>query len=1020
MTLRLSRIGRLPQRLRLASAASRPGTAPPVVVGGPYDLNFSAGSYQTPSGMVADPVAAGLLSFSRPSALTVPDSTGKFVTFPANQIARNDVGLWQRKQTRRNDVPNSVLAGGAAGTPGTLPTGMTGTLVGSAGLTRSVAYGTDEVRGLAYMEHRYQGTTTSGGSYAITLASGIPAAANEWKSISAYLGVSQGVLPADGTTRCQLVVRWFNGATQINEVALNDRVMARDTALRRHKQALQAPANATSYTVLLTMVVKSGVAYDHTIRIAQPQAEAVTAATDDASLPILTSGAAVTAQADAIALTGPTLAYLTGGAGTIEPTTADLRGSGIDYRDERPLITINGNLLALKRTSDGRIASDLAGAPRTYKSWRTQFAWEQRHAVAWDASGAKVASTSPALATAAAAGSVPAISSVSLDVDGCIKRLVLRNTAADLTGYNAISADVIQYGATSGGIVGAAAAIRAGVSSRVVGGWREVQPGGMATGGLGAVDASDLTVFGGLGRDYATWCAEYDGKGDPNSKAISSKTALLFFDYLVRRFRINQHWSKGVVTATKNATTKRVSGFTTTLGQTVTGKSFVDSSYEGDLIAAAGVTFTVGREAKTTANPFNGNRATQPYTTASAGLSDHQFTPVTGGGHTTILNIDPYRTAGSAGSGLLPGVQAGGAGTLDAADGAIQAYCFRTTVTTNAALKAGAAPLVTAGSPPPGYSALTYELLGRYFGALTAAGKTAVGIGTTPGTDQYNIGLFYILNTIGNYFDLNSNNGFSIDTFGANWGAGWADIMQAAGVTSPSANYAVATYAEREIFWKWQENFQRGMWYFLAYSGDSRIPAVIASDAASFGLANDHYLDPHENDTPNWMTNLYVREARRMVGMLVLNHTDITAATGSAPRSLNTVGVLSYAIDSHHVRRFADTSTGVARVVNEGNIFVTLTKTPKQAPIAAEYLTPQAADCTNLFATFASSAAHTGFGALRMEVAHMGSAEAAGIMSAQVVKQATQPNVQDWIASAYASDIRPALLAVGINAPQVN
>ena len=996
-----------------------------------FALDFAANSYSGPSGAIPDPVSAGLLSVTRPSALTVPNAAGVYSTFAAGTLARNDMGLWRRGKTRTNSIRNNSMTGAAAGTPGTLPAGTSPIGWSSTGLPSGVTasvVGTgaaDPDKGLPYIDISFSGTAAAAANYVLQFGgnSQITAAAGDYWMLSAWLALVSGTFPSDGTSAIKLLSTYVGSSNQSlgagSILVSDDRVMNRDTKPRRVKSVTLAPSGTTPVVGLVKPAIqisfKSGAAYNFTLRVIAPQMEKVASAADDASLPILTTTAAVTATKDTLSVAGALLANLQTGKGAVEMTTSEMRSSGLDFRTEENLLLVNGNVKALKRTADGRIASDLPGVPQTYKSWRSQFGWTQKHALSWTASGAQVASTSPRHASSIQAGTQPSITTVELDYDGCLARLDTQNQAlTSVVSYQAISADVVAYGATSGGIVAAAQALASGKSAAVVGGWREVQPGGMATGGLGAVDASVSVLsdaFGGMSLDYAYWCNEYLGRSSLDTKTIDPNDALRFFDYLIRKYKVNQHWSKGVVTATKAGA--RIASFNTTMGQSVTAKTFIDCSYEGDLMAAAGVGFTVGREAKDANNPFNGNRGSMPYTTLSAGTSDHQFTATTGEGYTGILSIDPYVTPGNAGSALLPGVQAGGAGTIDAGDGAIQAYNFRQTTTINPAL---AYPMVTNGSPPAVYNAQTYELLGRYLAALTAAGKTAVAIGTTPGANQYNIGLFVILNSIGNFYDLNANNGFSSDAFGMNWGAGWQALMQANGIISPSANYAVGSYAEREIYWKWQESFTRGFWYYLAYSGDSRIPAQIATDAASMALSVNHYLDPHENDDIHWMTQLYVREARRMLGTLTLDHLDITATDGTAPKSLNVIAAGSYSIDSHHVRRYVDPS---GRVVNEGNLFINSSGN-KVFPIAAEYITPKQSECTNLFVTFAASARHTGFGALRMEMSHMAMSQAAAIMAAQVASQGTQPDVQTWITNNYTSDIRPAVLAAGGVAPLVN
>ncbi len=983
-----------------------------------YTFDFSSAAYSGPSGSIADPIAAGLLTHSRQTALTAPGLDGKYQTFAAGTPARTSRGLWLRGETRTNGIRNNSMTGAAAGSPGTLPTGWQ---IGSmpSGLTREiVAVGAaDPDRGLPYIDIRYAGTLTSALNHNIAFGgtSDIAAAAGDRFVGSAWLGIVGGSLPIDNGTSIKMVSTAV-GASGVTlgtagTVTTQDRVMARDTKPRRLKLSVPvATSNANAPAALRLAVLiafKAGTTYDFTLRICAPQMEKVADAQSDASLPILTTNAAVTHEADVLALAGAALTMAQGAAAGLELRTFGLRGSGLDFRKAYPLVVANGNVNVLSRTAQGELASDLGPSVKTYRSYRTQFDWRQDHRVQWGGGRLAVASSSPAH-RAEASGSVPAVNTMAVKVDGCLQRLGLDNGfKADLSAYTAQTADLVVYGATSGGITAAASAIRDGRSAIVVGGWREVVPGGMAAGGLGAVDASVSALneaFGGMSLDYARFANELLGNGSPDNKSVPSSMAVLYFDWLIRTHQVNMRWSKGVTTATKTGT--RIASFSTRLGQSFSAKRFVDAGYEGDLMAAAGVSSRVGREAQDANNGYNGNRGSQSYSSPAVGVAEHQFTPATGSGYSTILTIDPYKTPGVASSGLIEGVQSYPVGTLGAADAAIQAYNFRITAT-RAANRVSFYP----DGPPAGYSAARYELLGRYMAALASAGYTAVSISGTTGTNQYNIGLFMLLNGVGSVYDINSNNGFSTDTFGANWGEGWAAIMQGAGIASPSANYAVASYEEREVFWKWQESHVRGLFYYLGESGDARIPAAIRDDARTFGLDPAYYLDPHENDRANWMTQLYVREARALTGRMILEATDVTATDGTAPRSTNSIAMGSYPIDSHHVRRFVDTSTGTPRVVCEGNLFANVGGNRK-FPVPMEMIMPQAAECSNLFVTFAASARHTGFGALRMEMVHMALSEAAGIMSSLAV--ANESDEPDY------SLIRPKLLAAGCVADQVN
>jgi hypothetical protein len=982
-----------------------------------YTLDFANASYAGPSGSIADPFAS-LLTHSRSTELLAPNAAGIYQSYAPNTPARNDRGLWVREQARTNSIRNNSMVGAAANT---IPTAWVETLA-AAGITRTITPGTD-ANGLPCLDVAFLGTATANGAYTLQLGANAAISADAAKLwiLSCWLGVQAGTLPIDGTTAVRLQAAYVNSVNSGQGVAqlIEDRLMARDTTPRRLRGAISAASLTGAQQAAIVYIkpsvlvnFKSGTTYSFTLRIICPMLEEVASLNEDASLPILTTTAAVTHQPDSLVFAGPLLAMAQGAAASLAMTTATLRASGLDYRLDKPLLKANGSVALLKRTAKGEMASELGSAPVTYRGYRSTFGARQKHLVQWASGKVRVASTATGYATEAS-GAVPAISSLAITADGCIARLDLTDTyLADMTPYTNATVDLGVYGTTSGGIVAAASAIAAGKTAIVIGGFRDANIGGMAAGGLGQVDASVAVLsdaFGGMSLDYARWCNEYGGKASLDTKQIPSRISTCYFDYLVRKYDIPVHFAKGVLSASKTGT--RISTVTCRGGQVYTGGQWTDASYEVDLAAIAGVSCRVGREASDANNAFNGNRGSQAYSSSSAGVSDHQFSPATGAAYTAILNIDPYATAGVSGSGLLPGVQSYPAGTIGATDGAIQAYCFRTTFTTDP-VNMVALP----STPPTGYNAQRYELLGRWLKALTDAGKTAVAYTATPDATQFNLGLFMIFNTVEgsgtqSVYDMNSNNGFSWDTFGANWGEGWAAIMTAAGIVSPSANYAVGTYAEREIFWKWQEGHQRGMMYFLQWSGDARIPTQIRDDARLFGLDKRYYLDPHENDTANWMYSLYVREARSILGVMTLEANDITATDGTAPRSLNTIAAGSYSIDSHHVRRFVDTSTGTARVINEGNLFINAAGN-KTFPVAMEMIMPQASECTNVTVTFGASARHTGFGALRMEMSHMALSEAAGLIAAQV----GSGNVQtlDY------PTLRTALLARGCVVPQTN
>src|SRR6185436_16764911 len=131
-------------------------------------------------------------------------------------------------------------------------------------------------------------------------------------------------------------------------------------------------------------------------------------------------------------------------------------------------------------------------------------------------------------------------------------------------------------------------------------------------------------------------------------------------------------------------------------GKIYRAKVFIDASYEGDLMARAGVSFSVGREANTQYDEtLNGIRAETP---------KHQFT----------VPVDPYQKPGDPNSGFLPHLQSGDGHKPGEADRSVQAYNFRLCYTK---IPANRLP----HTPPEKYDAAQYELLARYLEALVAA-----------------------------------------------------------------------------------------------------------------------------------------------------------------------------------------------------------------------------------------------------------------------------------------------------------
>ncbi len=268
--------------------------------------------------------------------------------------------------------------------------------------------------------------------------------------------------------------------------------------------------------------------------------------------------------------------------------------------------------------------------------------------------------------------------------------------------------DIVVYGGTSAGVAAAVQAKRMGKSVLLVGPDKHL--GGLSSGGLGWTDSGNKAVIGGISREFyrlikkhydrpEAWRWQAAGEyrryrpGDDAQWTFEPHVAEAAFEKLIADHAIGVHrgqWldrDKGVKIAAG-----RIVSITMLSGRTYRGAMFIDATYEGDLMAAAGVSYTVGREPNSRYDEtLNGVQI--------ARARSHQFE----------RPVDPYVTPGDPTSGLLPRIHPGGAGTGGEGDHRVQAYCFRMCLTQVAANRV---PF----PKPDGYDAKQYELLVRYLG----------------------------------------------------------------------------------------------------------------------------------------------------------------------------------------------------------------------------------------------------------------------------------------------------------------
>ncbi|MDQ0454352.1 FAD-dependent oxidoreductase [Rhizobium paknamense] len=522
--------------------------------------------------------------------------------------------------------------------------------------------------------------------------------------------------------------------------------------------------------------------------------------------------------------------------------------------------------------------------------------------------------------------------------------------------------DIVLYGMTSGAVTAAIQARIMGLSPVIVGGWRDKHIGGMMSGGLGGTDIDTGQAYGGLTRHIIS-LINAAGKRPDDQFHFEPRFAEAVFLDLVKTYEIPVVHSAGIRRVGKFGS--RLESLETVDGQVFRGRVFIDASYEGDLIAAAGVSTVVGREARDGENVLNGFRG---FDHAALG-TNHNFynwrrlEKVLG-----PVSVDPYVVAGMPGSGLLPGIRSYPLPEEGAADRAVQAYNFRMTMTRDQSRRVD-----LPATAPQGFQPARYELLYRWIDVLKDRGLLD--------NPAEAVKLFLLHNDLGNgVFDINNFGPVSTDLIGASWA------------------YPQADYTSRERVWKAHEAWIRGYFYALQHHPDPRMPASLRYAMRQYGLDEAHYNDPHDNDERHWPYQLYVREARRMVSDYQMTGREVAADDDMDPIDARTIGTGSYNRDSHHTQRILRTNSNIlgmssVSVWNEGNFEAPSGGADKMFPIPYGAILPRRAECTNLLSIFAISATHEAFGATRMEMSLMQIGQSAGAAAGLAVK--SQSDMQD-------------------------
>jgi hypothetical protein len=371
--------------------------------------------------------------------------------------------------------------------------------------------------------------------------------------------------------------------------------------------------------------------------------------------------------------------------------------------------------------------------------------------------------------------------------------------------FETYKADIIIYGGTSAAITAAIQSYQMGRSVIMISPDKHL--GGMSSSGLGFTDTGNKEVIGGLARKFyqmiydhydrlSSWnwqnSADYGNKGQGNPAIDGAKRTMWIFEPHAAEEAFDLMLFNSKVWVFRDEWLDRQTGVVkeggsiisikTLTGKVFLGKVFIDATYEGDLMAAAGVKYQVGRE--------SGSVYKEKWNGVQAGVFQH--------GHYFRDKVDPYIIPGKPSSGLLPGISAEPLPPNGTGDKKIQAYCYRLCLTQK---PENMAPI----TKPDGYDPAKYELLAR----LSATGWNE---------------FFGKYDPVPNLkTDVNNHGPVSFDFIGMNW------------------DYPEASYERRKEILAEHQRYQKGLLYFTATDG--RIPEAVRETMKKWGFAKDEFAD---------------------------------------------------------------------------------------------------------------------------------------------------------------------------------
>jgi hypothetical protein len=472
--------------------------------------------------------------------------------------------------------------------------------------------------------------------------------------------------------------------------------------------------------------------------------------------------------------------------------------------------------------------------------------------------------------------------------------------------------DICVYGGTSAGVIAAYTAKKLGKSVLVVEPGRHV--GGLTTGGLGYTDIGNKYAVTGLARDFYRRIGNHYGKFEQwiFEPHVAEET---FHQYI-------KSASLDIVFDHRLVGVEKKDGII----QQIVIESSSNPSTSTNQVVRAKMFLDCSYEGDLMA------KAQVSYTTGREGNSQYKETyngVQLRDKHQFLDGIDPYKIPGKPESGLLWGISNEKLPPNGTGDKKIQAYNFRICLSRD---PGNMIPI----TQPEDYDSSRYELLIR---VLEKEPNRPFNLILKPDVMP------------NQKTDINNNGPFSTDMIGMNY------------------DYPEATYDERKKIAKQHEHYIKGLLYFIGHS--KRMPNHLREEMLKWGYPKDEYTD-----NGNWSPQMYVREARRMVGAYVMTQ----ANCEGKEKVEDGVGMAAYTMDSHNTSRVVIKGM----VKNEGDVQV---GGFPPYPISYRSLIPKSSECTNLFVPVCLSATHIAYGSIRMEPVFMVLGQSTATAAVQAIER---------------------------------